>query len=48
MDNEKLNISQEMLDNLSVEELAELKIEVEELLVELDDMIEKCNSTLNS
>lgn len=51
MDNENnniLNISQEMLDSLSVEEIADLKVEVDDLLKRLDDILEDCNEELNS
>lgn len=48
MENEKLNISQEMLDNLSIEQLADLKIEAEELLLKLEEVIETSNAALNS
>lgn len=37
-----LNISQEMLDNLSIEEIADLKVEVDDLLKRLDDILEDC------
>ncbi len=45
MEEEKdiLNISQEMLDNLSMEEIADLKVEVDDLLKRLDDILEDCN-----
>ncbi len=48
MENENLNISKEMLDNLSVEELADLKIEVDDLMAKADSIIELCDETLNS
>lgn len=48
MENENLNISKEMLDNLSVEELADLKVEVDDLVAEADSIIELCDETLNS
>lgn len=43
-----LNISQEMLDSLSVEEIADLKVEVDDLLKRLDDILEDCNEEVNS
>ena len=48
MDKNMLNISEELLQNLSVEEIAELKIEVEDLLNKLDNILETCNEALNS
>lgn len=48
MEEKTLDISKEALNNLSIEELAELKVEVEELIIELDRIIETCNETLNS
>lgn len=43
MEEKTLNISKELLDNLSIEELADLKVEVEELLQSIDNLIEECN-----
>lgn len=48
MENEKLNMSKEMLDNLSIEELADLKVEVDDLMADADSIIELCDETLNS
>lgn len=48
MDKNMLNISEELLQNLSVEDLADLKVEVEDLLLKLDNIIEKCDEALNS
>lgn len=50
MEEEKdiLNISQEMLDNLSMEEIADLKVEVDDLLKRLDNILETCDTALNS
>jgi hypothetical protein len=47
-ENNMLNISQEMLDSLSVEEIADLKVEVDDLLKRLDDILEDCNEEVNS
>lgn len=44
MEGNMLNISKDMLDNLSVEELAELKLEVDELMEKLDNISEVCNT----
>ncbi len=48
MENEKLSISQEMIDNLSIEQLADLKVEVDDLIAEADSIIELCEESLNS
>lgn len=48
MNEEKLNISQELIDNLSVDNLVNLKVEVDELVSELDDIVETCDAALNS
>ncbi len=48
MDNEKLKISDELLDNLSVDNLIDLKVEVDDMVSEIDRLIEKCDATLNS
>lgn len=47
-ENNMLNISQEMLDSLSIEEIADLKVEVDDLLKRLDDILEDCNEEVNS
>lgn len=47
-ENNMLNISQKMLDSLSVEEIADLKVEVDDLLKRLDDILEDCNEEVNS
>lgn len=48
MDKNMLNISEEIIQNLSVEELVELKIEVDDLLSKLDNILETCDIALNS
>lgn len=48
MENEKIDISQELIDNLSVDNLIDLKIEVDDMISKVDELIEKCESTLNS
>lgn len=42
MEEKTLNISKEELNNLSIEELADLKVEVDELLHIIDSLIEEC------
>lgn len=48
MEEKTLNISDELLDNLSIDDIAELKVEVDDMVNELDNIIEACNETLNS
>ena len=48
MEKGKLELSDELLKNMSVDQLAELKVEVEDLLVKLDNILEDCNEVLNS
>lgn len=48
MEEKTLNISEELLENLSIEELAELKVEVDDMVSKLDNIIEICDETLNS
>ena len=48
MEEKTLNISEEVLNNLSIEELADLKIEVDELVNGLKNIVEECDEALNS
>ncbi len=48
MEENKLNISEETLQNLTIDEIAELKVEVEDLLGKLDNILETCDEALNS
>lgn len=48
MQEEKLKISDELLQNLSIDEIAELKVEVDELLIKIDNILNTCNVALNS
>lgn len=48
MEEKTLEISKELLDNLSVEQLVDLKFEVDELLEEMDNLIEECDEALNA
>ena len=45
---EELKISDDVLQNVSIEDLAELKVEVEDLLSRLDNIINICDEALNS
>ena len=47
MEENKFNISDELLENLSVENLVDLKIEVDELSRKLEDILETCDEALN-
>ena len=48
MDSKNLNVSKELLDNLSVEELAKLNWDVNELSENWEDIIKNCEILLNS
>lgn len=48
MDNNMLKVTQEELNELSIEELVDLKIETESLLGDIDELIENCDDILNS
>lgn len=48
MPNKKLEISDELLQNLSIEQIAELKIEIDDLLTKLDNILDTCDVALNS
>ncbi len=41
-------ITKEELKQMSIEEIADLKVETEEMIQKLDDMIDMCNEILNS
>lgn len=43
-----INITDEELENLSLEELADLKIELDELSSRVDDMLKTCDDILNN
>lgn len=43
MEKKKLEISDELLQSLSIDEIAELKVEVDDLLSKLDSILENCN-----
>ena len=45
---EKVELTKEMVDKLSVEELAELKVEVDNLVNKIDDAIAECEDAINS
>ena len=49
MENEEiLNASQEMLENISTEVLVDLKFELDEMMDDINDAIAECDSILNS
>lgn len=48
MKKNRLNISDKLLQNLSIDEIVELKLEVDDLLNKLDNILEICNIALNS
>lgn len=43
-----INITDEELENLSLEELADLKIELDELSSRVDEMLKTCDDILNN
>lgn len=47
MDENILDISDEQLENLSADELADLKVNLEELSDKIDDLIEDCDEMIN-
>lgn len=48
MEDEILDISQEVLDNINYKNLIDVKEEVDDLMAELDNTIAICNEALNS
>ena len=48
MEDKKINISDELLKSLSMEELVDLKLEVDNLVERLDRIIADCDETINS
>ncbi|MCR5146555.1 MAG: hypothetical protein K6B70_04340 [Clostridia bacterium] len=48
MEENGLKISDEILQNISVEDLADLKVEVDELVNDLQDLVDECNEAINS
>lgn len=47
MEANKLNISDELLQNLSIEEIVDLKVEVDDLMDKIDSIMENCKEVLN-
>lgn len=45
---EGLEIKEEDLENLSAEELVDLKVELEDLIAKCDELIEMADESLNS
>lgn len=48
MEENMLNISKEQLEKLSIEELVDLKVEVDNLMNKINNAIEECDKALNS
>lgn len=44
--NEILNINKEDLENMSVDELLDLKIELDDMLREVDELISQCDDVV--
>lgn len=47
MENDFINITNEDLEKLSLEELADLKIELDDLVLKVNDMLKTCDDILN-
>lgn len=47
MENDFINITNEDLEKLSLEELADLKIELDNLVSKVTDLLEECDNILN-
>lgn len=45
---EILDVSQEMLENISTEQLVDLKFELDEMMNKINESIAECNDILNS
>lgn len=48
MEENMLNISKEQLEELSIEELVDLKVEVDNLMNKINNTIKECEEALNS
>ena len=48
MDKKRLDVSEELLQNLPLEDFVEFKIEVDDLINKIDDILEICETSLNS
>lgn len=48
MENDFINITNEDLEKLSLEELADLKIELDDLVLKVNDMLKECDNILNN
>lgn len=48
MDENMLDISEEQLEGLSAEELVDLKVDLEDLIDRINDLIEECDEAINS
>lgn len=47
MEENMLNISKEQLEKLSIEELVDLKVEVDDLMNKIDNILATCEEALN-
>lgn len=48
MENNFINITDEELENLSMEELADLKIELDDLQLRISELLKQCDDILNN
>lgn len=46
MDENLINIGKQDLENMSIDELVDLKLELDDLLREVQNLIEQCNEVL--
>lgn len=48
MQDNEIEISEELLQNMSVDDIVDIKIEVDDLIERLDSILEVCTVALNS
>ena len=48
MNKKELNISNELIQNMSIEDISELKVEMDDLFTTLDNILQTCDKALNT
>lgn len=48
MEENRMGVTQEELKELTIEELVDLKVETENLIEDIDELLEKCDELINS
>ncbi len=48
MEENRMRVTQEDLKELTIEELVDLKVEAENLIEDIDQLLEKCDELINS